>query len=262
MYQLAIAKHSVVSEAASKMTNYRLEAMSSKYDAIVADHVQYVKKQANKLQGVSNLEFEDLVNEGIIGLLLAAKRFDYGRNVTFLTYATPYVKKAMHNAISHHGNSVKVPVKRSELLLKVRAFIKQQTQDGKAAPTVDEIAFNFNVDTSDIINVLNTTKAALSLDARNETGASGYDYLPVGTTESEESKAVANESETGVLGLLSRLSEREQYIVKQALGLEDEDAQSLAEIARALDLTRERVRVIHKRALEKLQVMAREDGLS
>ena len=248
-------------DTVSKLAIYKAEFDTGKYDSLVSDHIDFVKKQANRFKGFG-VDFEDLTHEGVCGLLYAAKRFDWSKGYTFLTFAASYVKKAINVAIAHNGNTIKVPIKRHELQGKIRAFVKSATKDGAAHPTVSEIAFAIGVDANTVADAMAAKGNALSLDAVNDAGASGYDYLDIGTVESVEDAAMAKETESGIMGLLAMLNEREQYIVRASLGLDDDESLSLAEIGRELNLTRERVRMINKRAMEKLTAMAKEHGYS
>lgn len=228
---------------------------------LVEGHLRFVVQVARKYQGYG-LPLSDLINEGNLGLLHAAHKFDPGRGVRFITYAVWWIRQAIMHALARGGGAVRLPIKQAETLSKLRRkFAEIQHQKGED-PTVEELAQALDMAPEEVDDLLRVYRPSLSLDRpmAEDSDTTPLDLLQSRTLPSTEDAYAQASMYREVADLLEQLEPREAQILRARYGFEDEP-KSLAEIGRELGLSRERVRQLEARARRRFYALAKEKAL-
>lgn len=224
---------------------------------LVEANLRFVVKVALRYRGCG-LSLSDLINEGNIGLLEAARRYSPDYNVKFITYAVWWIRQAIMQALAAGGGAVRLPLRKARLASKlddVRADLSQQLQ---AAPTDSEVAEELDLSASDLEGALHRAGqlAFLSdeIGLEQRIGMELYESKQLPPADYELIRRSFREEVERMLG---SLTSRERLIVELRFGLGKEDAMTLKEVGKRLKLSRERVRQIEERAKQKLRMMAK-----
>jgi RNA polymerase primary sigma factor len=228
---------------------------------LVEHNLRFVVQVALKYQG-HGLPLSDLINEGNIGLMHAASKFDPERGTRFITYAVWWIRQAMMHALAAGGGVVRLPVKQAEMLAKLRQAFETIQRAKGTDPTMEELAQALAISLEDVADLLRVYRPQVSLDAPLTEGGeiARLDILPSGNLPSSEEAYVHASMAHEVQDLLGRLEPRQATILREHFGLEDEP-KSLAEIGRELGLSRERVRQIEAQARRQLYTLAKAKAL-
>jgi RNA polymerase primary sigma factor len=229
---------------------------------LVEHNLRFVVQVALKYQG-HGLPLADLINEGNLGLLHAARKFDPTRGTRFITYAVWWIRQAIMHALAAGGGVVRLPVKQAEILAKLRREFEAIQQAKGADPTLDELAQALEMAPADVADLLRAYRSPLSLDAplTEEGDLARLDVLAVEQLPSSEVAYVSAAMRQEVDDLLARLEPRQAAILRARFGF-DGEPQSFAEIGRALGLSRERVRQLEAQARRRLYALAKEKALN
>lgn len=229
---------------------------------LVERNLRFVIQVAGKYQGYG-LPLVDLINEGNLGLMHAASKFDPDHGARFITYAVWWIRQAIMHALAEGGNAVRLPVKQAELLSKVRQKFEEMVRESGTEPTIEELAKALELPRSDVEDLLRVYRPQVSLDAplKEDGEASRLDFLQSQSLPSSEDVYFHASMVDEVHTLLERLEPREAQIMRARFGF-DGKPKSLAEIGRDLGLSRERVRQIESRARSKLRALAKEKALN
>ena len=225
-------------------------------EKLIVSNLRYVVSVARRYLGYG-LSLADLINEGNIGLIQAAERFDPTRGVKLITYAVWWIRQAITHALAEQGGVVALPVKQLEKLRKVLEGYRRYTQQIGVEPSSEELAEELDLPVNEVETILHIYRH-LSLDAPiGEEGETSFlDVMPAATSPSGEEEYLNATLTQQIRELLSQLSPREQQILRLRFGV-DGEPKTLEEIGAMLGLTRERVRQIEKRAKDRLLQRAR-----
>jgi RNA polymerase primary sigma factor len=220
---------------------------------LVEANLRFVVSYAKRYRGCG-LSFLDLINEGNIGLIEAAKRFDPGKNVKFITYAVWWVRQAIIHALSDQSGAFRLPQKQANLLYRIGKAQANLRSELQRAPTSEEIAQRMDVAVGDVNNLLQVSDENISLSAVID---EEHDFLLSDKLEQEiipsaDLVLVKNSLKHQLRNALDELDAKEEKVVRLRFGIDGTDPKTLKEIGEMMNLSRERIRQIEAQALEKL----------
>ena len=203
----------------------------------------------------------DLIQEGSIGLLAAAKKFDYTLNFRFSTYATKWIRQGISRCLSEHG-IIRVPTYTAERIRKINAAKAALLQQTGEEPTVEQIARACEMTPQKVIQLQQLEPGICSLDTPIGDGEEDFSALleNVQATQPYE-ELVREELNHTMEQLLSALNERQRQVLRLRFGMEDGECHTLEQIGQILGVSKERARQIEQLAMEKLQKMGSTMGL-
>lgn len=205
----------------------------------------------------------DLIQEGSIGLLAAARKFDYTRDLRFSTYATKWIRQGVTRCLLNHGGAIRVPVHTAERMRKVQAAQAVLRQEQGTEPTAEEIAARVDMPREKVAQLLQLSPDVCSLDVPvgDEDKSSFGNLLEDLEAPQPQEELVRKELNDAIDRLLSNLTERQRTILRLHFGMEDGVCHSLEEIGQKLGISKERVRQVEKQAMDKLQALGTSMGL-
>ncbi len=225
---------------------------------LVSANLRFVVSVAKSYQNYG-LSLEDLINEGNLGLMKAAYRFDETRGFKFISYAVWWIKQSILQAIAEQSRLVRLPLNRVGTLTKIGKVYSMLEQEFEREPTPDEIAKVLEVDSNDITDTIKMATRSVSMDSPLQKNSDSrlIDIIQNQQDPEPDSDVMGESLKEEVNYILSTLSAREARILKLYFGLDGEKSHTLEEIGVKFKLTRERVRQIKEKALRRLRHSSR-----
>lgn len=220
---------------------------------LVQANLRLVVSIAKKYIGQGVL-FMDLVQEGSLGLIKAAEKFDYKKNFKFSTYATWWIKQTIIRAISNHARTIRIPVHMLEKIRRYKKACSRIYSDEMLNQDDETISKLSGLELNKIEEVKNALKTEpVSLDTLVTDDLCIQDYVEDNTYISPENCAQNSLQEDDVIRLISVLDKREQEIIKRRFGISDEEPKTLEQIGNIMGFSKERIRQIENIAIKKLR---------
>lgn len=231
-------------------------------ETLTKANLRFVVSVAKQYQN-QGLDLCDLINEGNLGLIKAAKRFDETRGFKFISYAVWWIRQSILQALAEQSRVVRLPLNRVGALNKIGKTYNALEQKMEREPTPDEIANQLEMSAYEVTDTMKRSGRHLSMDAPFNMGEENrlLDILHNDSQPSPDSNLIGESLRTEVHRALSTLSEREAEVVRLYFGLHREHPMTLEEIGEKFSLTRERVRQIKEKALRRLRHASRSKNL-
>ncbi len=229
---------------------------------MVEANLRFVVHYAKRYRGLG-LAYMDLIHEGNLGLMEAAKRFDPGRNVKFISYAVWWVRQAILHTLSEHARVFRMPQKLSGQVSKLKSQREKLKLELERTPTREELAERTDRTPAQIEALLMASGDDVSLSAAvgHDGGLELGDTLEQEIIPSVEREMIRDSFEQTINSMVGELDEKERDVIRMRFGLDGEDPRTLQEIGEAMGLSRERIRQIESRAKEKLRRSREAQGL-
>jgi RNA polymerase primary sigma factor len=231
-------------------------------DKLVKANLRFVVSVAKQYQN-QGLKLSDLINEGNLGLVKAAKRFDETRGFKFISYAVWWIRQSIMSALAEQSRIVRLPLNKIGSISKIRKVYSRLEQKNERIPTYVEIANELDTTVSDVAQSMKNSGRHVSMDAPFKEGEDSnlYNVLQSGESPKPDNNLMKQSLDIEIDRALETLSHKEAKVIKMFFGLGKHTACSLAEIGETFDLTRERVRQVKQRAIRRLQTKSRTEVL-
>lgn len=224
---------------------------------LVEANLRFVVKVAMRYQGCG-LSLLDLINEGNLGLLEAARRYSPDHGVKFITYAVWWIRQAIMQALAAGGGAVRLPIRKARLASKIREMRNDLTQEHQEEPSDVALGEAMHLDPSEMEDILRGANTHTSLnDDGGGDDSLGLELASKSVIPAADQELISHSFREEVERMLRHLKPREREVVELRFGLGPEEPQTLEEVGRRLKLSRERIRQIEERAKQKLRLMAR-----
>ncbi|MFN8093339.1 MAG: RNA polymerase sigma factor RpoD/SigA [Vicinamibacteria bacterium] len=229
---------------------------------LVESNLRFVVHYAKRYRGLG-LAYMDLIHEGSLGLIEAAKRFDPDRNVKFISYAVWWVRQAIFHALSEHSRVFRLPQKLSGQVSRLSTAREKLKAELERTPTTEELAAHTKLSTEEVETLLLAAGDDVSLSAAvGEEGSLELgDTLEQETIPSVELEMIRTSFERRIQSMVGDLDDKEREVIRMRFGLDGEEPRTLQEIGETMGLSRERIRQIESRAKEKLRRSREAQGL-
>jgi RNA polymerase primary sigma factor len=224
---------------------------------LVESNLRFVVSVAKKYIGCG-LPLHDLIAEGILGLIEAARRFDPDKGVKFISYAVWWIRQSIMQALAQQTGAVRIPVKQAVLVNKITRSYGELLKKLGREPTMEELAEYLEMDVKEIERLLSICQVPLSLDTPvgDEEDTTFKDFLKGEGTAEVEERVVKEELKKSIQELLEQLTPQEKKIIIMRFGLDGNEPKTLREIGEKLGISRERVRQLENRAKKKMREYA------
>jgi RNA polymerase primary sigma factor len=231
-------------------------------DKLVRSNLRFVVSVAKKYQN-QGVSLSDLINEGNLGLIRAAHKFDETKGIKFISYAVWWIRQAILQALAEQSRIVRVPLNRAGTVHRIGKRASALLQELGREATHAEIAAGMEITEEEVAKTMSISQTHLSLDAPMTPGEDNrlLDYLPDTQNLTPDELMFDKALTESIVDALSHLKEREAKILRLYFGLDDEEPMTLEEIGALLGITRERVRQIKEKALSRLRHVSRARAL-
>ena len=233
-------------------------------EALTKANLRFVVSVAKQFQN-QGLSLGDLINEGNLGLIKAAQRFDETRGFKFISYAVWWIRQSIMQAIAEQSRIVRLPLNRVGSLGKLSKAYRDLEQEYERKPTTEELAQVLDMNVDEVADTMQLYGRHVSMDAPLKEGDDNKnslgDILVNEQQPSPDGTLMKESLKQEVENVLSSLTEREAEVIKLYFGINSEHAATLEEIGERFNLTRERVRQIKEKALRSLRYASRSSSL-
>ncbi len=221
-------------------------------------NLRFVVSVAKQYQN-QGLTLPDLINEGNLGLIKAAQRFDETRGFKFISYAVWWIRQSILQALAEQSRIVRLPLNKIGSINKINKMYALLEQSNERAPSAEEIAKELDMTVNDVKESMKNSGRHLSMDAPLVEGEDSnlYDVLRSGESPNPDRELIHESLRTEIERFLETLTPREADVVRLYFGLGDQHPMTLEEIGETFDLTRERVRQIKEKAIRRLKHTSR-----
>lgn len=223
---------------------------------LIKANLKLVVTIAKKAIHMSNLPMTDLIQEGNMGLMVAADKFNYKLGYKFATYASWWIKQSMFKAISEQSHCMKIPVYIQETLSRFSKLKREMERESNSQVKTEDVAKRMNISAEKIDTFLNAYSKTISIESGLE-NSDGKEMNIADIIEDKKASATKEvefeDLKTDILNVISTLKEREQEVVKLRYGLEDNTKKTLEEIGNIYGVTKECIRQTELRALKKMR---------
>jgi RNA polymerase primary sigma factor len=227
-------------------------------NTLVRSNLRFVVSVAKKYQN-QGVSLGDLINEGNLGLIRAAHKFDETKGIKFISYAVWWIRQAILQALAEQSRIVRVPLNRAGALHRIGRMSSALLQELGREPTAEEVAQELDISSDEVERTMAISRSHLSLDAPMTPGEDNrlLDYLPDQVSPGPEDQTFDRALNNTIEEALGTLKEREAKVLRLYFGLDGQDPMTLEEIGSLLGITRERVRQIKEKALLRLRHASR-----
>jgi len=255
VYIREIAKYKPLSLEDERELGRRIRAGDREaLNSLVEANLRFVVSYAKRYRGLG-LSFLDLIHEGNLGLIEAAKRFDPERGVKFISYAVWWVRQAIFHTLSEHTRVFRLPQKLSGQVSKIGNVRDRLAAELERPPTTAEVARETELSEAEVDDLLRVAgdDVSLSTAVGEDGGLELGDTLEQDTIPAVELTMIRSSFEKQIQAIVAELDEKERDVIRMRFGLDGEDPRTLQEIGETLGLSRERIRQIESKAKEKLR---------
>ncbi|MAN27542.1 MULTISPECIES: sigma-70 family RNA polymerase sigma factor [Mesonia] len=218
-------------------------------------NLRFVVSVAKQYQN-QGLKLPDLINEGNVGLVKAAKRFDETRGFKFISYAVWWIRQSILQALAEQSRVVRLPLNKIGVINKINKAYSQLEQSLERPPSANEVAKELDMPTAQVKTAMKNSGRHLSMDApfkEGENDSNLYDVLSSGESPNPDDNLIQDSLSIEINRALDTLSTREADVIRLNYGIGNQPAMTLQEIGDTFDLSRERVRQIREKGIRRLK---------